>query len=81
MRVAPQDSPKPDVLHAGYALYIANLEYMHLSGPKFYCAIINIMPKHIDAWLTPERRSVEEIQAILDDPPQAYYEHQVAKAA
>ena len=43
--------------------------------------IIQIKPEHIDAWLTPEGRSVEELQAILDDRPQAYYEHQVSKAA
>ncbi|KRA54154.1 hypothetical protein ASD77_05885 [Pseudoxanthomonas sp. Root65] len=43
--------------------------------------IIQIKPEHIEAWLTPEGRSAEELQAILDDRPQAYYEHQVAKAA
>ena len=43
--------------------------------------IIQIKPEYIDAWLTPEGRSVEELRAILDDRPQAYYEHQVSKAA
>jgi len=43
--------------------------------------IIQIKPEHLEAWLTPEGRSVEELQAILDDRPQAYYEHRVAKAA
>ncbi|WP_225591193.1 SOS response-associated peptidase family protein [Pseudoxanthomonas sp. PXM03] len=43
--------------------------------------IIQIKPEHIEAWLTPEGRPAEELQAILDDRPQAYYEHQVAKAA
>ncbi len=40
--------------------------------------IIQIKPEHIDAWLTPEGRSVEELQAILDDRPEAYYEHRLA---
>ena len=43
--------------------------------------IIQIKPENMDAWLTPEGRSVEELQAILDDRPETYYEHQVSKAA
>jgi putative SOS response-associated peptidase YedK len=29
--------------------------------------IINLKPEHVDAWLTPEGRSTEELQAILSD--------------
>lgn len=43
--------------------------------------IIQIKSEHMDAWLTPEGRSVEQLQAILDDRPETYYEHQVSKAA
>ena len=40
--------------------------------------IIQIKPEHIDAWLTPAGRSDAELQAILDDRPEAYYEHRLA---
>lgn len=43
--------------------------------------IIQIKPENVDRWLTPEGRSWEELQTILDDRPEAYYEHQVSKAA
>lgn len=36
--------------------------------------IINIKPEHMDAWLTPEGRSDEELFAILDDRRHPYYE-------
>ena len=44
-------------------------------------AVIQIMPERIDAWLTPEGRSREELQATLADRADAYYDHQVARAA
>ncbi len=37
---------------------------------------IPIKPENVDAWLTPEGRSKEELQAILDDRVRHYYEHQ-----
>ncbi len=40
--------------------------------------IIQIKPEHIDAWLTPQGRSTAELQAILNERPEAYYEHQLA---
>ena len=43
--------------------------------------IIQIKPENVDRWLTPERRSIEELQAILDDRPEAYYEHHISRAA
>ena len=43
--------------------------------------IIQITPENVDRWLMPEGRSIEELQAILDDRPEAYYEHQISRAA
>lgn len=43
--------------------------------------IIQIKPENIDAWLRPEGKSMAELQAILDDRPEAYYEHRLEKAA
>jgi putative SOS response-associated peptidase YedK len=43
--------------------------------------IIQIKPENIDAWLRPEGRSLAELQAILDDRPEAFYEHRLEKAA
>lgn len=43
--------------------------------------IIQIKPENIDAWLRPEGKSLAELQAILDDRPEAYYEHRLEKAA
>lgn len=39
---------------------------------------IPIKPENIDAWLTPEGQSKEELQAILDDRVRHYYEHRKA---
>ena len=43
--------------------------------------IIQIKSEHLSAWLTPEGRSAEELQRILDDRPETHYEHKVSKAA
>lgn len=43
--------------------------------------IIQIKPENIDAWLRPEGKSAAELQAILNDRPEAYYEHRLEKAA
>src|SRR6201995_3634608 len=43
--------------------------------------IINLRPEHIDAWLTPEGRSAEELQAILSDRAVSTYQHAVLEAA
>ena len=43
--------------------------------------IIQIKSEHIEAWLTPEGRTAEELQAVLDDRPQVYYDHHASKAA
>jgi putative SOS response-associated peptidase YedK len=43
--------------------------------------IIRIRPERIMDWLQPEGKSLAELQAILDDRPEAYYEHTLEKAA
>lgn len=43
--------------------------------------VIQIKPENIDAWLRPEGKSLAELQAILDDRPEAYYEYRLEKAA
>jgi putative SOS response-associated peptidase YedK len=42
--------------------------------------IINLKPEHLDAWLSPEGRSPEELQSILSDRQTPYYEHEVMAA-
>jgi putative SOS response-associated peptidase YedK len=42
--------------------------------------IINLRPENVAAWLTPEGRSDDELQAILSDRQQPYYEHEVMAA-
>jgi putative SOS response-associated peptidase YedK len=42
--------------------------------------IINIKPENIDAWLNPQGRTDEELQAILSDRQTPYYEHEVLAA-
>jgi putative SOS response-associated peptidase YedK len=37
--------------------------------------IINLRPEHVDAWLTPETRSRQELQNILSDPAVSTYLH------
>lgn len=43
--------------------------------------IINLKPEHVEAWLTPQGRSVEELQAILSDRAVEVYEHAALQAA
>jgi putative SOS response-associated peptidase YedK len=42
--------------------------------------IINLKPEHLDAWLSPQGRSLDELQKILSDRQMPYYEHQVMAA-
>jgi putative SOS response-associated peptidase YedK len=42
--------------------------------------IINLKPEHLDAWLKPKGRSLDELQAILSDRQAPYYEHEVMAA-
>lgn len=42
--------------------------------------IVNLKPEHVAAWLTPARRSLQELQGILSDRESPYYEHEVLAA-
>ena len=42
--------------------------------------IINLKPEHLDAWLQPQGKSLDELQAILSDRQTPYYEHEVMAA-
>jgi putative SOS response-associated peptidase YedK len=42
--------------------------------------IINLKPEHLDAWLAPAGRSLDDLQAILSDRQTPYYEHEVMAA-
>lgn len=37
--------------------------------------IVNLKQENVEKWLTPEGRSAAELQALLDDRQQPYYEH------
>jgi putative SOS response-associated peptidase YedK len=37
--------------------------------------IINLRPEHVEAWLTPENRSPQELQNILSDRAVSTYQH------
>lgn len=43
--------------------------------------IINLKPEHVEAWLTPEGRSVAELQAMLSDRAIPVFQHEALKAA
>ena len=43
--------------------------------------IVNLKPEHVEAWLTPEGRSVEELQAILSDRVTLVIQHAALQAA
>lgn len=43
--------------------------------------IINLQPQHVDAWLTPQGRSTQELQAMLSDHAVSTYQHQALQAA
>jgi putative SOS response-associated peptidase YedK len=43
--------------------------------------IINLKPEHVDAWLTPQGRPVEELQAMLSDRAVSVYDHASLEAA
>jgi putative SOS response-associated peptidase YedK len=40
--------------------------------------IVNLRPENIDRWLTPEGRSIDELQSILSDRQSPYYQHSLA---
>ena len=40
--------------------------------------IVQLRPENVQAWLTPQGRSLEELDALLDDKAPAYYAHKLA---
>jgi putative SOS response-associated peptidase YedK len=40
--------------------------------------IVSLGAEAVDRWLTPQGRSLDELQSILDDRQRPYYEHRVA---
>jgi hypothetical protein len=42
--------------------------------------VVSIKEQNVHAWLTPEGRSVKELQSILDDVERPYYAHEVLAA-
>lgn len=42
--------------------------------------IINLREENVEAWLTPIGRTDDELQAMLSDRQQPYYEHEVMAA-
>jgi putative SOS response-associated peptidase YedK len=43
--------------------------------------IINLKPEHVEAWLTPQNRSIEELQSMLSDRAIPVFQHEVLQAA
>jgi putative SOS response-associated peptidase YedK len=43
--------------------------------------IINLRPEHIEAWLTPEKRTRKDLQSILSDRAVSTFEHAALKVA
>jgi putative SOS response-associated peptidase YedK len=43
--------------------------------------IINLKPEQVEAWLTPEARSRQELQAILSDRAVPMFQHEISRAA
>jgi putative SOS response-associated peptidase YedK len=42
--------------------------------------IVNLRPEHVSAWLHPQGQSTQQLQTLLEDRQQAYYQHQVLAA-
>ena len=40
--------------------------------------VVPIKPEHLEAWLNPQRHTIAELHAILDDRERPYYEHRIA---
>jgi len=43
--------------------------------------IVNLKRENVEAWLSPQGRSIDDLQAILSDRQAPYYEHRVEEAA
>ena len=66
------DPSKPDV--RGFAA-ITDEPPPDVSAAGHDRCIINLQPRHVDAWLTPEGRSTRELQDILSDHAVSTYQH------
>jgi putative SOS response-associated peptidase YedK len=72
------DPNEPDV--RGFAA-ITDLPPQDVRDAGHDRCIINLKPEHIEAWLTPEGRSRQELQGILSDRAIPVFQHEAQKAA
>ena len=40
--------------------------------------IVQLRPENVEAWLTPQGRTLDALDALLDDKARRYYEHRLA---
>ena len=40
--------------------------------------IVQLRPENVEAWLTPQGRTLDALDALLDDKARPYYEHRLA---
>ncbi len=72
------DPKEPDL--RGFAA-ITDEPPMDIAAAGHDRCIINLRPEHVEAWLTPEHRSTDELQAILSDRAVSTYRHAALEAA
>jgi putative SOS response-associated peptidase YedK len=71
------DPKEPDLL--GFAA-ITDEPPADIAAAGHDRCIINLRPEHLEAWLTPEQRSAEELQNILSDHAVSTYQHEALAA-
>jgi putative SOS response-associated peptidase YedK len=72
------DPKEPDV--RGFAA-ITDAPPADIAAAGHDRCIINLKPEHVEAWLAPEGRSREELQAILSDRAVPVFQHEIQVAA
>src|SRR5271166_4428487 len=72
------DPKEPDI--RGFAA-ITDIPPADVAAAGHDRCIINLQPQHVDAWLTPEGRTTQELQNILSDHAVSTYQHEVLQAA
>jgi putative SOS response-associated peptidase YedK len=72
------DSAEPDL--RGFAA-ITDEPPADIAAAGHDRCIINLKPEHVEAWLTPENSSREELQGILSDRAVPVFQHAVLQAA
>ncbi len=72
------DPKEPDI--RGFAA-ITDVPPADIAAAGHDRCIINLKPEHIDAWLTPQRHSLDELQAILSDRAIPAFQHLALQAA